>query len=219
MAEVALAVMLVIGAGLLLRTVYNLANVDSGFDRSRLVTFQVTLPPAAYRRRRRARRSTSACSSGCGPCRASRARRRCRACRPNRQVDANDTDIEQLHRAPGRPVRERRLLPERHGRATSRRWASRSSQGRASRPRTRTSPGLVAIVNETLVRTFWKDLNPIGQQLRPCCGRRAFRGSRSSAWPRTSSRAASIRRPAPRCTSSSSRPPACPAARPGARPP
>lgn len=25
-------------------------------------------------------------------------------------------------------------------------------------------------MNETLVRTFWKDLNPIGQQIRQCCG-------------------------------------------------
>jgi predicted permease len=32
------------------------------------------------------------------------------------------------------------------------------------------STGMVAVVNETLVRTFWKDLNPIGQRLRPCCG-------------------------------------------------
>jgi predicted permease len=42
-AEVALAVMLVIGAGLLIRTVYNLTSVDAGFDRSRLVTFSMTL--------------------------------------------------------------------------------------------------------------------------------------------------------------------------------
>ena len=48
MAEVALAVMLVIGAGLLIRTVYNLAMVDAGFDRSRLVTFQMSLPLANY---------------------------------------------------------------------------------------------------------------------------------------------------------------------------
>ena len=43
MAEVALAVMLVMGAGLLIRTVYNLTSVDAGFDRSRLVTFSMTL--------------------------------------------------------------------------------------------------------------------------------------------------------------------------------
>jgi hypothetical protein len=35
------AVVLVIGAGLLIRTVYNLANVDLGFNRSRLVTFSI----------------------------------------------------------------------------------------------------------------------------------------------------------------------------------
>jgi len=46
MAEVALAVMLVVGAGLLVRTVDNLTRVDAGFDRSRLVTFSMTLPRA-----------------------------------------------------------------------------------------------------------------------------------------------------------------------------
>ena len=44
-AEVALAVMLVIGFGLLVRTVYNLTRVDAGFDRARMVTFSMTLPP------------------------------------------------------------------------------------------------------------------------------------------------------------------------------
>jgi hypothetical protein len=43
-AQVAFAVMLVIGAGLLIQTVYNLINIDAGFDRSRLVTFSMTLP-------------------------------------------------------------------------------------------------------------------------------------------------------------------------------
>src|SRR4029077_1223906 len=46
--EVALAVALVVGAGLLLRTVNNLSRVDPGFDRSRLVTFAVSLPIARY---------------------------------------------------------------------------------------------------------------------------------------------------------------------------
>ena len=38
--------MLVIGAGLLVRTLYNLTRTDAGFDRSRLVTFSMTLPMA-----------------------------------------------------------------------------------------------------------------------------------------------------------------------------
>jgi predicted permease len=45
-AQVAFAVMLVTGAGLLVQTVYKLTMIDAGFDRSRLVTFSMTLPMA-----------------------------------------------------------------------------------------------------------------------------------------------------------------------------
>ncbi len=46
--EVALAVVLVVGAGLLLRSFWNLMNVDAGFNRSRLMTFGLVLPTASY---------------------------------------------------------------------------------------------------------------------------------------------------------------------------
>jgi predicted permease len=48
MAEVALAVMLVVGAGLMLRTVVNLMQVDAGFNRAPLTTFALDLPAATY---------------------------------------------------------------------------------------------------------------------------------------------------------------------------
>src|SRR5688500_14323847 len=47
-AEVALAVVLVIGAGLLIRSFANLMRVDTGFDRSKMVTFGLVLPAARY---------------------------------------------------------------------------------------------------------------------------------------------------------------------------
>ena len=46
--EVALAVVLVVGAALMVRTVLNLIDVDAGFERSRLATFGVALPAATY---------------------------------------------------------------------------------------------------------------------------------------------------------------------------
>jgi putative ABC transport system permease protein len=46
--EVALAVVLVSSAGLMIRTVLNLMSVESGFDRSRLVTFAAALPASSY---------------------------------------------------------------------------------------------------------------------------------------------------------------------------
>ena len=48
MAEVALAVVLVVGAGLLLRSFWALTLVDGGFDRSRMTTFGLVLPEAAF---------------------------------------------------------------------------------------------------------------------------------------------------------------------------
>src|SRR5262249_5845216 len=46
--EVALAVVPVVGSGLMMRTVLNLLHVDTGFQRFRLVTFGLALPSATY---------------------------------------------------------------------------------------------------------------------------------------------------------------------------
>jgi putative ABC transport system permease protein len=46
--EVALAVSLLVGAGLLLRSFHNLIQVDPGFETSPLATARLSLPPASY---------------------------------------------------------------------------------------------------------------------------------------------------------------------------
>ena len=76
--EVALAVVLVVGAGLMMRTVLNLMNVDAGFDRSRLVAFGVALP-APRIDIRSARRSISVGRSIGRDAGVSRTYRSCRA--------------------------------------------------------------------------------------------------------------------------------------------
>jgi putative ABC transport system permease protein len=169
MAEVAFAVILVIGAGLLLRTVYHLTTVDAGFDRSRLVTFSMTLAirnypqpsvrAQAYQRlleKLRAVPGVQAATAMSG-------------LPPNRPLNANDTDIDNYTAPPEGPFEnvdyyqyvmsdyfETMGIPIVQGRSFQRADAA--------------STGMVAIVNETLINTFWKGRNPIGLRLRPCCG-------------------------------------------------
>jgi predicted permease len=165
MAEVALAVMLVIGAGLMIRTVHNLVTVDAGFERSRLVTFQISLAVADYpqpaSRAQLFQRLLEKLRGVAGVQGASAMS----GLPPNRPLDANDTDIGNYTAPPDGPFEnvdyyqsvmtdyfETMGIP--------------IVKGRSFLPSDAAS-GPVAIVNETLVNTFWKDVDPIGQTLKP----------------------------------------------------
>jgi predicted permease len=158
--------MVVIAAGLLVRTVYNLTNVDVGFDRSRLVTFSMTLPPVNYPQ---------------ASARAQLYQRILRQLRvvpgvqgatamsglpPNRPVDANGTDIENYTRNPEGPFED----VDYYQNVMSDYFETMGTpivQGRSFQPTDVASPGMVAVVNETLATMFWSGQNPIGQRLRP----------------------------------------------------
>ncbi len=95
MAEVALAVVLVIGAGLLLRSFWNLMTVDAGFNRSRLVTFGLVLPNATYRDAARASWTSSrGWNRELSAMPGVQSAAAMQGLPPQRQVNANDTDIE-----------------------------------------------------------------------------------------------------------------------------
>jgi putative ABC transport system permease protein len=178
-AEVALAVMLVIGAGLLIRTVYNLTSVDAGFDRSRLVTFSMTLAEPydpdtralAYQRLLDKLRVVpgvqgAAVMSGLPP---------------NRSPEAIPTRIENHTASDGSPVEiidyyqfvmgdyfETMGVP--------------IVAGRGFEPADAPSSGRVVVINETLANRIWKGRNPIGQRVRPNLG--AAIGFGDNSWHR-----------------------------------
>src|SRR5499433_2246277 len=164
-AQVAFAVMLVIGAGLLVQTVYNLTRIDAGFDRSRLVTFSMTLPMAnsepdtraqAYQRVLNRLHSVpgvlgTAAMSGLPP---------------NRTPDAIATPIENYSSYDGKPFENidyyQFVLGDYFGT-----MGIPIIAGRGFERTDNASQGKVVIVNETLAKRIWRGQNPIGQRLRP----------------------------------------------------
>jgi putative ABC transport system permease protein len=164
-AQVAFAVMLVIGAGLLVQTVYNLTRVDAGFDRSRLVTFSLTLPMAnsepatraqAYQRVLDRLRSVpgvlgTAAMSGLPP---------------NQTPDRIATPIENYSSYDGKHFENidyyQFVMGDYFGT-----MGIPIVAGRGFERTDNASQGKVVIVNETLAKMIWRGQNPIGQRLRP----------------------------------------------------
>jgi putative ABC transport system permease protein len=165
--EIALAVVLVASAGLMMRTVMNLVNVDTGFERTRLVTFGLALPAATYptldqraqfygrlfdRFRSMPEIEGVAAVSGLPP---------------QRERNLFGTDIENYTPPSGTSE-----LVEYYQTVTSGYFDAMRIpivQGRAFQATDRVSAP-VAVVNEAFVRTFWKNLDPVGRRVRPRFG-------------------------------------------------
>ena len=165
--EVALAVVLVAGAGLMMRTVVNLMNVDAGFVRSRLVTFAVALPAATYpafdqrvQLYDRLIDRFSAMPGINGVAAVS-------GLPPQREYNGFGTDIENHT-----PPPEKSELVGYYQTVTSGYFEAMSIpivKGRGFQGTDRTGAP-VAIVNEAFVRTFWNGTDPIGRRVRPRFG-------------------------------------------------
>jgi predicted permease len=173
-AEVALAVMIVIAAGLLIRTVYNLMSVDAGFDRSRLVTFSMTLAEPydpdtralAYQRLLEKLRAVpgieqAALMSGLPP---------------RRPLQGIGTVIENHTASDGRPVEIIDYYQAVMGDYFETMGVPIIA-GRGFEPVNGASSNGVVVVNETFAKRIWSDRDPIGQRVRVNLGAFGFGGN------------------------------------------
>jgi predicted permease len=165
--EVALAVVLVVGSGLMLRSFAELQKVDPGFDPGGLLSFQLFLPAATYPNggaqnafldrllgelRALPGVTDAAAMSGLPP---------------RRDVNANDTEFEGKVPTPDGPP----LNVDYYQNVTTDYFDAMEIPLRDGRGFTPADAGgtPVAVVNERLVRVFYPNENPIGRRIRPCC--------------------------------------------------
>jgi predicted permease len=168
-AEIALAVMLVIGAGLLLRSFRNLTTVDAGFDPRDLVTFGLVLPTATYPQtgERRVQVMTDLMRRldeipGVDEVAAMQ------GLPPFRLVNANDTQFEGVPAGPNDPPQN----VDYYQTATADYFKTmriRVKQGRGFNASDAGGPPVV-VINEALAKRFYPNQNPIGRRLTPSFG-------------------------------------------------
>jgi predicted permease len=166
--EIALAVMLVVGAGLLIRTFRNLTSVDAGFDAENRVTFGLVLPQATYPDSQRVVQAITDLSRRLEDVPGIERVAAMQGLPPMRPVNANDTNFEGYTPGPGDPPAnvdyyqvvslgyfETMGIDITAGRA----FESGDAIG-----------GPVVIINEALARRFYKDQDPLGRRVSPFFG-------------------------------------------------
>jgi putative ABC transport system permease protein len=161
--EVALSVMLLVGAGLLIKSFARLNEVDPGFRAENVLTANVKLPQSKYRENRQVatfykqlldRASLLPAVESAGAV---------------EYLPMSGIDSSTGFFIDGRPEPAPTERPQTHYRAVSsdyfRSMGMVIREGRAFRESDDTEAPRVALVNETMARRYWPDENPIGKRV------------------------------------------------------
>jgi predicted permease len=161
-AQVALSMVLLVGAGLLIRSFVRLRNVNGGFDARNVLTMRVALPPARYPKGPQMAAFYDQVVKKVSAMPGVRSAAVCSAL-PVRPVRFSPVLVQGQPEIPlaARPLMAIQMVSPAYFRTL--RVALR--QGREFNERDDPGAPLVAVVNETLVRRYWPHDNPIGKHL------------------------------------------------------
>ncbi len=163
--EITLATLLVIGAGLLLKSFWMLQEVNPGFEAGGVLTFRVALPDATYPEDPKVIAFWRDLTARLAALPGAEGAAAMTGLPPKRDVNANDTEFEGVPGPPEGPIQNvdywqfvtrdyfrTMKIPLISGRI----FGPTDAQG---------SPGVV-VVNQTLANVFWPHQNPLGKRLR-----------------------------------------------------
>ncbi|HKE29116.1 MAG TPA: ABC transporter permease [Bryobacteraceae bacterium] len=163
--ELALALMLLIGSGLMVKAFWKLLDVNSGLNPSHLLTMQVSLPPATYITETQADAFWAALLARVNALPGVETASIASGLPPTRRINANTTPIENLDAALGGPaptVDYWNFVDPSYFRTIGARLVEgrllTSGDGHGAAP--------VAVINQTMARAFWPRESAIGHQLK-----------------------------------------------------
>jgi putative ABC transport system permease protein len=164
--ELALALMLLIGTGLMVRAFWKLQEVDAGFDPHHVLTMSVALPGAVYGDNAKVLSFWTRLQDRISSLPGVKAGAIATGLPPLRQLNANDTQIENFVQVKGGPIQNVdfwQIVTKDYFQAAG----VRLIEGRLFDERDGPGAPNVAIVNQTMARTFWNHQSPIGRRVRP----------------------------------------------------
>ena len=163
--EIALAVILVIGSGLMIRAFWKLQQVNSGFEPAGVVSFSLNLPAAKYKDAERLQFVNALeqkLSTLPGVASASMAS----GLPPVRRINANDTEIEGYQQTPDSPAQNVDYWNV-IGNDYFKTMKIRLLEGRTFDTQDDNPNAMaVVVVNQALAKRFWKG-SPIGRRVNP----------------------------------------------------
>ncbi|HEX6731759.1 MAG TPA: ABC transporter permease, partial [Pyrinomonadaceae bacterium] len=164
-AEIALALILVIGSGLMIRAFWKLQQVNTGFDPAGVTSFSLNLPTVKYNNDQRLQfvnaleQRISAIPGVTGVSLAS-------GLPPLRRINANDTEIEGYQPTPDGPAQNVDYWNT-VGNDYFKTMKIRLVEGRTFEPQDENPNAMpVVIVNQALAKRFWQG-SPIGRRVNP----------------------------------------------------
>jgi putative ABC transport system permease protein len=167
--ELALALVLLIGTGLMVRAFWKLLSVDTGFDSANVITMRIVLPASNYADKAKATAFWQALEQRVRSLPGIEAVAVADDLAPSMQLNSEDTEIENFVRTEGGPNQN------------SDYWTFvghqyfdvlkiRLIEGRTFDERDGTGSNPVVVVSKTMAETFWPGQSAIGRRVRPTFG-------------------------------------------------
>jgi putative ABC transport system permease protein len=164
--ELALALVLLIGTGLMIRAFWKLSEVNPGFRPEGVLTVRVNLPAATYPTAANQSRFWQAVQEKIGAIPGTTSATAMSGLPPERPIDANDTEIENFMPVPGGPgnnIDYYQIVGDRFFES----MGIRLLDGRLFDARDVDGAAPTVIVNQTMARTYYGNESAVGHRIRP----------------------------------------------------
>ncbi len=164
--ELALALVLLIGTGLMVRAFWKLQEVHAGIRSEGLLTLRVALPPAVYKTPESITAFWNRLDERLQATPGIQGVTIAKGLPPDRRLDANDTTIEGFVPRTGGPVQNIDYY-QLAGKRFFETLGIRLIEGRFFDDRDGANAPIVLIVNQTLAQTYWPGESAIGHRMKP----------------------------------------------------